>query len=276
MKKIWVDGEMREPGEAVVGAFDHGLLVGDGVFETMLAYGGRVFAMRRHYERLVRSAGVLGIDVPGEAVVREAVNRVVETGGDRVRVTLTGGDGAPGSAKGDGKPRLIVTATEFVGWPPTADVVVVPWVRNERGALAGVKATSYGENVVALAYARRRGGSEAILGNTLGDLCEGTGSNVFVVWEGRLVTPPLESGCLAGVTRELVIELARESGIEVFEESFKLRQLGESDEVFLTSTTREVQPVARVDGKLVGNGAGEVAATLGAAYGELVRRSIDP
>ena len=274
--KVWVDGELRDGAEAVVGAFDHGLLVGDGVFETMLAYGGEAFALGRHYARLCRSAGVLGIDVPDEPVVREAVSAVLEQGGERVRITLTGGDGAPGSAKGGGKPRLIVTATAFAGWPATTDVVVVPWVRNERGALAGVKATSYGENVVALEYARKRGGSEAIFGNTAGNLCEGTGSNVFVIWEGRLITPPLDSGCLAGVTRELVLELAEECGIEAFEEPLKLRDLGGAEEVFLTSTTREVQPVARVDGKLVGTGDGEVAGVLGSAYQALVRRSIDP
>lgn len=273
---VWVDGELRDPAEAVVGAFDHGLLVGDGVFETMLAYGGRAFAVRRHLERLARSAAVLGIAVPPVEQIRSGVEAVLKGGGARVRVTLTGGDGVPGSEKGTGAPRLIVTATEFSGWPETADVVVVPWVRNERGALAGVKATSYGENVVALEYARRRGGSEAIFGNTQGHLCEGTGSNVFVVWEGRLITPPLDSGCLAGVTRELVIELAREGGIEVFEENLKLRDLVEADEVFLTSTTRELQPVARVDGKLVANGAGEVSGRLRSAFKGLIERSIDP
>ena len=103
-------------------------------------------------------------------------------------------------------PSLIVSTSPLAEWPAVADVAVVPWVRNERSATAGLKTTSYAENVVALRYAHERNASEAILANTVGELCEGTGSNVFVGVGGKLVTPPLESGCLAGITRELVIE----------------------------------------------------------------------
>jgi branched-chain amino acid aminotransferase len=131
-------------------------------------------------------------------------------------------------------------------WPEigvACDVITVPWPRNERGALAGLKTTSYAENVLALGYAKDRGGSEAIFANTAGNLCEGTGTNVFVVTGGRLLTPPLSAGCLAGVTRGLVIEWAGAG-----EADMALDALGAADEAFLTSTTRDVQPVRTVNG----------------------------
>jgi branched-chain amino acid aminotransferase len=122
--------------------------------------------------------------------------------------------------------------------------VTVPWPRNEHGALSGLKTTSYGENVRALAYANEHGGSEAIFANTTGNLCEGTGTNVFIVSEGRLITPPLSAGCLAGVTRALVIEWAGAS-----EQDVPLSALAGADEAFLTGTTRDVQPIRCVDGQ---------------------------
>ena len=136
----------------------------------------------------------------------------------------------------------------------------MPWPRNERGALAGLKTTSYAENVLALGYARERGAGEAIFGNTAGNLCEGTGSNVFVVSGGRLLTPPLTAGCLAGVTRGLVIEWA---GAEE-EEELALDALGAADEAFLTSTTRDVQPVRAVN-----------AVPLPATAGPVTRRAAE-
>jgi branched-chain amino acid aminotransferase len=123
-------------------------------------------------------------------------------------------------------------------------IVTVPWPRNERGALAGLKTTSYGENVVALAYAHERGGSEAVFANLAGNLCEGTGSNVFYVVEGELRTPTLQSGCLAGVTRALLLDWY--GGREVDE---PIEVLERASEIFLASTTRDVQPVHTCDGR---------------------------
>jgi branched-chain amino acid aminotransferase len=127
--------------------------------------------------------------------------------------------------------------------------VVVPWVRNERAATAGLKTTSYAENVVALAYAHERGALEAVFGNTRGELCEATGSNIFVVRDGVMLTPPLESGCLAGVTRELVVEWCLEEGLDVREQALPLGVLGVCDEVFITSSTKDVLPVQAVDSR---------------------------
>src|SRR5207253_4095293 len=126
----------------------------------------------------------------------------------RVRVTVTGGPSPLGSERGPGSPTVIVAASALAAWPATVDVAGVPWPRNERGALAGLKTVSYAENVVALAWAHERGADEAIFANLAGRLCEGTGTNVFVAHDGRLLTPPLPSGCLAGVTRQLLLELA--------------------------------------------------------------------
>ena len=123
----------------------------------------------------------------------------------------------------------------------------MPWTRNERSATAGLKTTSYAENVVALAYAKERGGIEAIFANTRGELCEGTGTNVFVVVDGELLTPPLESGCLAGITRELTLEWCREEGLPVREQTLPLSVLQTADEVFLTSSTKDVLAVSGVD-----------------------------
>jgi len=251
-----------------------GLRVGDGVFETLICHGGRIFEEGRHAARLARSGAIMGIGVPSGEELGEAMRAVMgANGGDyrRLRVTVMGGEGVVGSGRGGevgSMGRLLVVASVL---PEVAEVVrvrVVPWTRNERGALAGCKSTSYGENVVALSYARERGADEAIFGNTVGELCEGTGSNVFVVRGGEVWTPPLSSGCLAGVTREVVLELCGELGIVAREEGLPLAELGVSNEIFLTSTTREVQAVGEVDGVLVGEGMmGVVTGRLRRAFG---------
>lgn len=272
--QLWIDGALVGADEARVSPFDHGLLTGDGVFETLIIYRGVPFAARRHLERLAVSCKGLGLDVPDAGVVRSAMEAVVEANGlasGRLRVTVTGGDSPLGSDRGHGGPTVIVAAGPLAGWPATADVVVVPWVRNEKGALAGLKTTSYGENVVALAYAKERGASEAIFANTVGELCEGTGSNVFVGIGGRLVTPPLRSGCLAGVTRALVIEATG-----AVEDDLPIGALAAADEAFLTSTTREVQPIRAVDGNELGTANGPLTTAAAAAFKDLVSRDLDP
>lgn len=145
----------------------------------------------------------------------------------------------------------------------------MPWTRNEKGALTGLKTTSYGENVVALARAHAAGASEALFANTQGQLCEGTGSNVFVVIGGRLLTPPLESGCLAGITRALVADWA---GAE--EAELPLGALAEAGEVFLTSTLRDVQAVHRVDDRTLSGAPGPVTAKAMRVFAE--RAAADP
>jgi branched-chain amino acid aminotransferase len=276
MSRVWIDGELVDAADARVSPFDHALLTGDGVFETLKYYGGRgVFACGRHLDRLERSAAGLGLTVPDRDALRRAITETAEAnvGGEdgRVRVTLTGGPQPLGSDRAAARPTVIVAAAPTTPWPATCDVAVCPWPRNERGATAGLKTVSYAENVVALAWAGERGAGEAIFANTVGNLCEGTGTNVFLVVDGRLVTPPLSAGCLAGVTRELVIGLTG-----AVEADVPASALADADEAFLTSTTRDVQAIARVDGRALPRSPGPRTSEAAAAFSALVARTLDP
>lgn len=272
--KVWVDGKLVDGEVPAVSAFDHGLLTGDGVFETLKTYDGVVFAARRHLERLARSAAGLGLAIRPAAELREAMDVVVGANDidvGRVRITVTGGPSPLGSDRGGAGPTTIVAAAPQPRWPDTTAVAVVPWPRNERGALVGLKTTSYGENVVALGWAKERGAGEAIFANLAGNLCEGTGTNVFVGIGGRLVTPPLSAGCLAGVTRALVIELTGAA-----EDDVPIDALDDAEEAFLTSTTREVQPISSVNGQPLPDAAGPLTRATADAFSALVARDMDP
>jgi branched-chain amino acid aminotransferase len=246
--KVWLDGALHEEQDARVSAFDHGLTVGDGVFETTKVIAGVPFALTRHLARLARSAAGLGLPAPHDATICAGIAAVLATAADtrplRLRITYTGGVAPLGSDRGSAPPTLIIATAPLTPWAPTTSLATVPWARNERGATAGLKTTSYAENVIALAHARKRGAAEALFANTRGELCEGTGSNVFLVLAGELITPPLTSGCLAGVTRGLV--LAWCGGRE---QDLPLPTLGRAEEVFITSATRDVLPVHAVDGR---------------------------
>ena len=276
---VWVDGKLVDAAEARVSPFDHGLLVGDGVFETIRVYGGQPFAWTRHLDRLAHSASGLGLSVPERDELRAASDAVLAANGHeeaRLRITVTGGVAPLGSERGEAGPTVIVASSAVRPSPAAVRVVVVPWVRNDRGATAGLKTTSYAENVRALAYAHERGAGEAMFGNTHDELCEATGSNVFVVRDGVATTPPGSSGCLLGVTRALVLELARDQGIEIREAPMPVGALHDADEAFLTSTTREVQPIAAVDDRVLPTVPGPLTATLATAFTALVARDLDP
>lgn len=241
----WYNGALIDPEEPALAPLDHGVTVGDGVFEAIKVTDGQPFALTRHLRRLARSAAGLGLPEPDQDHVRDGIKQVLgaehlDLG--RIRVTFTGGVGPLGSGRDQGTPSYVVVATSASRPQPTTKAVTVPWTRNERGALVGLKTTSYAENVMALAYAEERGGTEAIFANTQGNLCEGTGTNVFCVFGGNVVTPPLTSGCLAGITRELVVEW-----YDVVERDLTMAELVAADEVFLTSTTRDVQGLHGLD-----------------------------
>lgn len=236
---------LPDPHAPAVLVSDHGLTVGDGVFEAVKVVDGLPFALDRHLERLEASARGLGLSTPVRGDVLAGVAAVLgaeHLALGRLRITLTGGPAPLGSGRGDASPTLVVVADTMGEWPATTRVATVPWPRNERSALAGLKTTSYAENVVALAEAQRRGASEAIFANLAGHLCEGTGTNVFYVIEDQLRTPTLASGCLAGVTRGLVLEWF--GGRELDE---PVEVIAEASEVFLVSTTRDVQAVSHWD-----------------------------
>jgi branched-chain amino acid aminotransferase len=271
---VWIDGGLVDPATAAISAFDHGLTVGDGVFETLRVYGGTPFALRRHLDRLARSAAGLGLVLPDRGELERACAEVVAAGGlaeGRLRLTVTGGPGPLGSPRGPGPPTVVAAVAPLAPVAPAAAVAVAPWPRNERGPLAGLKTTSYAENVVLLAWARERGAEEAIVADTRGRLCEGTGANVFVVHDGRVRTAPLHTGCLAGVTRALVLECTA-----VEEADLPLDALATADEAFLTSSTREVQPIGRVDDRALPAAPGSRTSEAMAAFRELVTADLDP
>lgn len=242
---IWIDNDVVDGADATVSIHDHGLTVGDGVFEVLKAPGLVPFALGPHLRRLAVSAARMGLPPPDLEVVEGAVSQLLDAheGPDaQVRITWTAGDGPQGSDRDrQAAPRLIASAGPMRVRQDSETVAVMPWVRNERGAMTGVKTTSYGENVVSLARAHAVGAGEALFADTQGRLCEGTGSNVFLVVEDRLITPTLEVGCLAGITRALVLEWT-----DAVETDVALAALDAADEVFLTSTTRDVQAVTRI------------------------------
>jgi branched-chain amino acid aminotransferase len=279
---VWVDGNLSPAAEARVAALDHGLTVGDGVFETCKVVDGTPFALTRHLARLSRSADIIGLRLPwADDHVRAACDEAIgsaaadaanaTTGVQRLRITVTGGPGPLGSDRGDVPPTLVVAAGPGNAWPATTAVVTVPWARNERSAAVGAKTTSYAENVVALAEAHRHGASEALLANTAGILAEGTGSNVFLEVDGLLCTPSLASGCLAGVTRALVCER-----VDVVErDDLTFEDLARTSEAFLTSSTRDVHPIDAIDGRPL-TAPGPLTAAAAAAFAQLQAETLDP
>ncbi|MGC4941617.1 aminotransferase class IV [Kribbella sp. DT2] len=272
---VWLNGAvLPDPSSTGLSVLDHGLTTGDGVFETLKIVDGQPFAVTKHLERLVRSATGLGLPAPDVAQVEDAIATVVKADPDiafgRLRITYTGGVSPLSSERGTSGPTLAVASQAIKAPAPTSAIVTVPWVRNERSAVAGLKTTSYAENVRALAYAKERGASEAIFANTIGNLCEGTGSNIFCVYDGELVTPTLGSGALAGVTRGLVI-----AWFGAVERDVPLAKLAEADEIFLTSTTRDVQAIHRADDRDLAT-PGEVTAAVAKVFAERSAEDVDP
>jgi branched-chain amino acid aminotransferase len=276
---VWLDGSLRDPATAAVHWSDHGLTVGDGVFETVELRGGRPFALGRHLDRLERSAAGLGLEPPTRRTLLAAVEQVCGAWGDRggrLRLTVTAGPGPMGSDRGDGEATTIEAATPMQVRTEPTDVWVAPFTRNERGALAGLKTTSYAENVVALRLAEQEGCGEALLANTRDELCEGTGSNVFVALGGQLVTPPLDSGCLAGVTRALLLEALDAAGCPAHEAPVPMSALAEVSEAFLVSTGRHVQPIRRLGGRALDASPGPFTRRAAEVWHDAYDDAIDP
>lgn len=273
----YVNGAVVDDAAAGITIFDHGFTVGDGVFETIALRGGSAIAPTRHLARLIRSATKMGLPRPDLDQLRQALDATVAANPPitfgALRVTYTSGPGPLGSGRGATPATTVVAAREMAPYHPLAEVITVPWRRNERGALAGIKTTSYAENAIALADAHRLGATEAIFANTKGNLCEGSGTNVFVVINGQLVTPPLSAGCLAGITRGLVIEGA---GLDVDERDVPLDVLYMCDEAFLTSATRDVHPIRAIDGRALPSCPGPVTEQAALAYAALLAADSDP
>ena len=277
--QIWINGRIVSTAAARISPFDHGFLVGDGVFETLVARHGKPFTPTRHWRRLVASCTAMNITPPEFDVYLQAILATMQANDHadaRIRVTLTSGDGPLGSDRGEAPATMIVATTALKPWPPTETVMTVPWTRNERSALAGIKSTSYADNVRALALAHAHGAGEALFANTRDELCEGTGTNIFIVTAGVVQTPPLSSGCLAGVTRALVLEACAAAGIAVEEVALPIEALRTCDEAFLTSSTRDVHPLARIDQRAMPGAAGKVTQRVAKAFRDFVAGRDDP
>ena len=275
----WINGRILSTSEVRISPFDHGFLVGDGVFETLVARHGKPFTPTRHWRRLVASCAAMNITPPEYDVYLKAMLETMQANDlteARVRVTLTSGEGPLGSDRGEALATMTVAATALKPWPPTETVMTVPWTRNERSALAGIKSTSYADNVRALALAHEQGAGEALFANTRDELCEGTGTNIFIVTAGMVQTPPLSSGCLAGVTRALVLEACAAAGIAVEEAVLPIAVLQTCDEAFLTSSTRDVHPLAHIDQRAMPGVSGVFTQRVALAFQDFVAGRDDP
>jgi branched-chain amino acid aminotransferase len=281
---VSVNGRLVDETEAVVSVFDHGLTTGDGAFEGILVDNGRPFALRRHLDRLDRSVSLIGLPLPDRNQLTASIGAVVDSAGlerAKLRITVTAGAGPLGSARGNAPLTVIVAIEALPAARATAGgegspskgtrVALSPWLRSGGGPGAGAKTISYVENVVALHWAHEIGANEALFTNSDGNLCEGTGSNVFVALDGELLTPPLSSGCLAGVTRGLVLELT-----DALERDVPASRLAEAEEAFLTSTTRGVLAIEAIGDRELPSCPGPLTAVAAKAYQELLATTPDP
>lgn len=276
--RTWLNGRLlQSPDELAISPLDHGVIVGDGVFETIQISRNQPFALTRHLDRLVRSAEGLGIGKPVVGAIREGVAATMD-GQDiafgRIRVTVTSGPGPLGSPRGRSGLTQIVISEPCARPPAVSSIVTVPWPRNERGAVSGLKTTSYAENALMVEHALARGASEAVMPNTVGMLCEGTGSNIMYVVGERIITPTLAAGPLAGVTRGLVLQWCADE-LDVVEQDAPIDVLQTADEIILLGTTRDVQAISRVDDREL-PAPGPVTAQVQAIWAREVANGIDP
>ncbi len=277
---VYLNGSLVPLADARIAVMDYGFLYGYGLFETMRAYGGKVFRLDRHLERLAGSAETLGIAVD-KSVLKDAVTETIHANGlsnARIRLTLSIGEGGmvpdPASC---GKPTVLVVTTDYHPLPEEVyekgyRAMVSSVRRNSRSTISGMKSLNYLESMLARQEARAAGVDEAICLNEDGFLAEASTSNVFLVGDGALKTPGLTSGILPGVTREAVLELAGRLGITAVEDDITLDELLQADEAFITNSVMEVMPLTEVDGKPIGTGkSGEITGKLIMGYKELVR-----
>jgi branched-chain amino acid aminotransferase len=257
---IWVNGRFAPTDAPAIRGDDRGFTLGEGVFETLLASAGRLWMPERHHARLLGACARLGLDPPAldlcQAVSAELLERNhLGTSRARVRWTLSGG--AP-----EGGPTLVVSAVAAADPPASVALWQVPFTRNERGALAGIKSTAYAENLLAQAEARRHGADEALLLNSCGELCECATRNLFLVRGGTVHTPELKSGCLPGVTRAVVLALCAEANIPAHQDTLVPADLESAEEVFLTSSIGGILPVRSLQERVLGAAPGPVTARL--------------
>lgn len=286
--QIYIDGRLVDQQDAKVSVFDHGLLYGDGLFEGIRAYNSRVFRLPQHLDRLYNGAKALRLTIPlSKEEMTEALLQTLranELTDAYIRMVVTRGVGDLGlDPRKCPKPSVIIITASIALYPEEfyengLRLITCSTRRNDPVALdAGIKSLNYLNNIFAKIETTEAGVPEGIMLSTDGYVSECTGDNIFLVADGRLITPPLHVGNLAGITREAVIELAREQGIETSEELFRTKEVYSADECFLTGTAAEVVPAVVVDGRLIGDGKpGPVTKTLREAFVALTQSEGTP
>jgi branched-chain amino acid aminotransferase len=286
--KIFIDGKFYNERDAKISVFDHGLLYGDGIFEGIRAYNGRVFKLKEHIDRLFYSAKAILLDMPVSHA--ELMRATVETCRKNklhdayIRLLVTRGAGSLGlSPKSCKRPSVIIIAGSIQLYPPAyytkgLDIITVPTARNLHSALnPAIKSLNYLNNILAKIEANNSGCEEAVMLNAEGFVAECTGDNIFIVKNGALFTPPLSAGALYGITRQTVIELAEVAGLKVSEPNLTRYDLFNADECFLTGTGAELIPVVKIDGRVIGSAKpGPVTHKLVENYRALTKVSGEP
>ncbi|NLA35922.1 MAG: 4-amino-4-deoxychorismate lyase [Actinobacteria bacterium] len=273
MSAVWVRDRLVDSSAATVSVADLGFALGDGVFETVKIASGKPFALTRHLDRLVRSAQIARIPAPDLDEVRAAVATVCgrHRADGFLRITLTAGTAPLSTPRDLLVPTLVVTVRPGPIRTAPTRVITTDWVRNERSPIVGAKSTSYAENALALAAAQDAEAGEVLFANTVGDLCEAATANVFVGFGERLVTPPLSSGCLPGITRELLLA----AGVGT-EERIPMERLADATEMFVVSTGREVQPIWAIDDRELPRCPGPLSAMARRVWVEQIGSQLDP
>jgi branched-chain amino acid aminotransferase len=286
--KIYVDGKFCDEKNAKISVFDHGLLYGDGIFEGLRAYHGRVFRLKEHIDRLFYSAKAILLTIPmSHADLMKAVletcrrNRLRE---GYIRLVVTRGVGTLGLNPNRCKnPSVIIIADKIQLYPEEyykrgLDIITVPTTRNLHSALnPAIKSLNYLNNILAKIEATNGGCEEAVMLNAQGFVAECTGDNLFIVKEGKLLTPPLSAGALYGITRQTVMDLAGQAGVAVSEPNLTRYDLFNADECFLTGTGAEIVPVVKIDGRVIGTGTpGPLTRQLTESYHSLTKVSGEP
>ena len=282
-KQIYVTGQLVPPEQATVSVYDHGLLYGDGVFEGLRCYGGKVFRLEEHVERLYESARAILLEIPlTPSQLAQAINDTVKANDlpdGSIRAVVTRGAGTLGlDPNRCSNPQVIIIADTISLYPREfydngLEIVTVSVIRNHPAALSPrIKSLNYLNNILAKIEGLKAGCVEALMLNHKGEVAECTGDNIFLVKQGVLLTPPLDAGILAGVTRKAVMEVAAKAGIEVREQVMTKHDVYVADECFLTGTAAEIIPVTTVDSRPIGTGKpGETTLRLSKAFHELVR-----
>ena len=282
--KVYISGTFYDKEDAKISVYDHGLLYGDGVFEGIRSYHGKVFRLAEHLDRLWHSAKALWLEIPmSKAEMAKAIEDTLKINGIEdgyIRVVVTRGAGMLGlDPNRCSDPRVIIITDKIALYPEEyyrngLAIVTVSTQRNHPAALSPrIKSLNYLNNILAKIEGLQAGCIEALMLNHKGEVAECTGDNIFVVRDGRLLTPPNEAGILEGVTRDAVIGLAREAGIEVREIPLTKHDVYIADECFLTGTAAEVVPVVKVDSRAIGDGKpGPITRKLIERFHELTRR----